>query len=443
MEGPGGRTRRSAVLRDVLGDRRVACLELAFAGFSLAEYGEWVAILVYAYQRGGATESATMAVAQLLPAALAAPFLGRALDHGDPMTMLTRGYWLQALTFGGTGCLLLAHAPILAVYATAIANACAVTITRPAQAALVPGLARDGDHLTAINIVSGWMESVGVLAGPALAGVLMAIGGPGIALLAFGAVTAGSAVASRRAAVRGAGRAEPVRAEPVCAEPVRAEPVRAGDDAGGGILRGLAAVRDERGLTAAFAVLGAEYVVIGMLDVLFVVLAIDTLGLGASSAGYLSAAFGAGGACGALLAVSLIGRTRLGPPLIAAAVAWSVALTALGAWPTAVGAFALLAAAGSARSVLDVCGRTLILRTAPEGVRGRVFGLLEGMSMFGLALGSLLVPALVAIGGAEAALAGTGIVLSAVALVAMVQLHRAQGPPPRVAQPGLVVKASA
>jgi MFS family permease len=146
---------------------------------------------------------------------------------------------------------------------------------------------------------------------------------------------------------------------------------------------------------------------------------------------------------GALLAVSLIGRARLGSPLIAATVAWSVTLTVLGAWATAVGAFALLAVGGSARSVLDVCGRTVILRAAPERVRGRVFGLLEGVSMIGVALGSLLVPALVALGGPEAALAGTSIVLSAVALVAMMHLHYAERVPPRVAQTVLVVKMGA
>ena len=61
---------------------------------------------------------------------------------------------------------------------------------------------------------------------------------------------------------------------------------------------GLIAVRTDGGLAALVAVLGAEYLVIGVLDVLLVVLAISVLGLGSAGAGYLAAAFGAGGMLG-------------------------------------------------------------------------------------------------------------------------------------------------
>jgi hypothetical protein len=135
-------------------------------------------------------------------------------------------------------------------------------------------------------------------------------------------------------------------------------------------------------------------------------------------AGYLNAAFGAGGAIGALAALTLIGRRRLALPLIAAAAGWALLLVVLGAWPTAIGAVLLLAAAGTARSMLDVSGRTILVRAAPVALRGRMFGLLEGAAMMGLALGSLLVPVIAQLGGAGTALACTGAVLVTVVLVA-------------------------
>ena len=60
----------------------------------------------------------------------------------------------------------------------------------------------------------------------------------------------------------------------------------------------------------------AQFVAIGALDVLYVVLAISVLDLGGSGAGYLNAAFGAGGVAGIAVTVALVGRRRLLPPLV-------------------------------------------------------------------------------------------------------------------------------
>ena len=148
-----------------------------------------------------------------------------------------------------------------------------------------------------------------------------------------------------------------------------------------------------------------------------VVLALDVLDLGESGAGYLNAALGAGGVLGAAATLTLIGRRHLVPPLLFGAVCFGAAFVLLGAYPTAVGAFVLLAVAGGGSMIVDVAGRTLLQRIAPPDLLARVFALYEALSQAAFALGAILVPALVAAGGATAALVATGALLPCLVLL--------------------------
>ena len=104
------------------------------------------------------------------------------------------GYATQAGAMGATAAVILADGPPLAAYGLAAVAATAVTITRPAQAALVPSLVRAPEELTAANVVSSWVESAGILVGPALAGVILGLSDAGPVFLLFAAVAAVSAV---------------------------------------------------------------------------------------------------------------------------------------------------------------------------------------------------------------------------------------------------------
>jgi Cyclic nucleotide-binding domain len=373
-------------------NRDLRRLAAAFAAFNGAEWGAWIAMLVYAYRRGGATEAGVVAVVQLVPAGLFAPLAAGLADRRRPARVLAGGYVGQAAAMAGTAAALFTGAPAPAVYALAALAATLVTVTRPTQAALLPGLARSPEELTATNVVNGWVESVAMLVAPALTGVLLAVGSPGIVF----AVMAASVLL-------GAASVAPVEGPPAAAG--HAE-IRA------------AVETTERAPRLLLGLLGAQYLVIGALDVLFVVLALGVLGLGGSGAGYLNAAFGAGGTLGIAATVALVGRRRVSPPMALGAAALSAAFVLIGIWPTTVGAFLLLVVAGAGRSLFDVAGRTLLQRTVSADVLARIFGLLESLSMAGLALGSMLVPALVALGGPRAACIGLGALLPVGALLA-------------------------
>ena len=384
--------RAARVLGAVFRNRDLRRVELAFVGFNSAEWGVWIAMLVYAYEQGGATMAGIVAAIQLVPAGLAAPFGSVLADRYPPVRVLVFGYVAQAASMGATAIVLLvADMPYLA-YALAAVAATAVTITRPTQSALTPALARSPDELTATNVVSGWIESLSVLLAPALAGVILGFSGPGtvFAVMAVVALASGVLVSGVH------GPAAPVAGD--------ARPLAE-------ITAGFQVLRNEPGPRLLVGLLAAQFVAIGALDVLYVVLAIGVLDLGQSGAGYLNAAFGAGGVLGIGATVVLVGRPRLLGPLVAGVAAWCAALAILGAWPTKLSAFVLFAAAGAARSLVDVAGRTLLQRTAQPEVLARVFGVLEGLTMAALAIGSLLTPVLVAIAGAKAALLGLAVLL--------------------------------
>ena len=418
------------VLAQVLRCRAIIRLEVAFAAFNLAEYGVWVTVLVYAYERGGTVAAAAVAVAQLVPAGLLAARLAMFLRRRRASAALQRGHAIQTVSLTLLAASLLGGVPVAFVYMTAVLAASAVTLTRPAQSVLVPKLVATHNELTAVNVISGWVESICVLAGPVLAGVMMAIAGPGAAICMFAAATALAALVCPVAS--GVPATSPSAGDPTARGPreladepdrVATRPPALADVAAGHVVWFLA----------------TAYVVVGIVDVAAVVLAARVLSLGHSGAAYLTAAFGAGGIAGAAIAVTLIGRRSLDLRLCTAGAAWSAIMAVLGLTASRPGAFALLACAGAARAVLDTCGRTILMCTASASTRPGLFARLEAFTMFGLALGSLLVAPLDAAGGAPAPLEGAAALLAFATLANVAQMrhtssrassHPHTGPPP-------------
>jgi MFS family permease len=162
--------------------------------------------------------------------------------------------------------------------------------------------------------------------------------------------------------------------------------------------------------------LAAEDVVMGALDVLFVVVAIDLLEAGQAWVGYLNTAYGAGGVLLGSLGALFVGR-RLGPVIAVSAVLLGVVLAATSVTSNRAVVIVLLTLVGGSRALFEVATRTLLQRAVAAEMVARVFGLAEGLNMAGLAVGSLVAPALVALGGDRVALAGVAAVLPLVVVV--------------------------
>jgi Na+/melibiose symporter-like transporter len=390
-----------AVFRLAARNRQLVRVGLSFAAFCAVQTGIWLALLVYAYRAGGAGAASAIALIQLLPGVVLSPLLASLADRWPPTRVLAGGYLALAASAGVLAVVLALDGPTALVFALAPIVNLALCVPRPAQATALPGVVESPEELAAANGAQGWIESISMIGAPLLVAVLLGLDGPALATAAMALLALGAAV---------------------CLLPVKGPDVFArepGADAGVGaaVAASVRVVASNRPVLLLLLIMAAQYAIVGALDLLFVVLAINVLGMGQAGAGYLTAAFGAGGLAAAVVTAGLIGGRRLAPALIGGAALASLALMALAALPPVAGAFLLVAAAGLGRTVLDVSGRTLLQRTSPPAVLAGVFGILESLLNAGLAVGSVLVPLLIWLGGVQVALVGTAGLL--VALLAI------------------------
>ena len=396
-------THRLGSFRTVLADRNLRRVELAFLGFNMTESATWIAILVYAFERGGAAEMGAVSAILLLPSAIVAPFAAYAGDRFRRDRVLAIDYVVQGLAMSATAATLYADAPAGFVYAAATVASISITFTRPAQNSLLPALTPTPADLTAANVVSGVVEGAGKMLGPIIAGILLGTSGSAAVFAAFAVVTLIGALLVARLRVDVAAVTPEARIDAA--------------DVFHETLRGFETLRRASEPRLVVLLLSAGVIVVGALDVLFVATAIDLLDIGAGGAGFLSAAFGAGAIVGAASTIMLVGRRRLTPSLAGGAVLFGAPIGLVAVAPSAVSAPVLFAAAGAGRSVGDVSGRTLLQRISPNDVLSRVFGVLEGLMMLALVVGSVGAAVLIEVSGVQTALVVVGAFLPIIILV--------------------------
>jgi MFS family permease len=363
----------------------------AFFLFTAAEYGTWVAILLFAYERTGPLSVGIVALVQLVPSALVAPAASSLGDRYPRERVLALGYAGMAVALALIGLSMAADVPAPVVYAIAAITGCTIIIPRPAQSSLLPSLAVTPDELTAANAASGMMEGAGILAGPLAAAAILSVSDPsGVYLAAAVAVVVAVALTARLRPSGGLAALD---------DTSNGSRELDSDAADASPLAGLRAVLADPDARLVVGLLTARNVMVGAADVLFVLLALDLLGIGEPGAAVLSGALGAGALVGGVATFAVIGRSRLAAFAALGALAWGLALAVLGLSATAWSAPWLVVVGGSGLAVVDIVGRTLLQRAIRDEVLSRVFGLQEGLAMAGLAVGSLLVPALVQLAG--------------------------------------------
>jgi MFS family permease len=390
-----GRARLRGTLRAfraVIRNPDLRRVELAYFAFRMAELGTWVAILVFAYRQGGAAEAGLVAMIQLAPAAIAAPFASVLGDRVRRERALLLGYVVPTAAMGGVAVALLSGAPVPVIYLLAVIMTTSLTLTRPVQSALLPQLVQTPDELTAANVALGTVNATVVLLGPALAGVLLGLEGPG---LVFAVFAGGLLLATLLVA----------RLQP------SPPPGRTSEHPWHEAMAGFRALAREPSQRLVVGLLAGQSVIEGAFDVLLVVIALGLLGLPAAGAGYLTAALGAGGVVGGILALRLVGRRHLAPSMVTGLLVYGLASAAIAVGSLPVLVVGLLVIGGAGYVQADTAGRTLLQRVVPDRVLARVFGVLEGLQMGALAVGSILAPVLTSTLGIRGGILAIGLLL--------------------------------
>ena len=112
------------------------------------------------------------------------------------------------------------------------------------------------------------------------------------------------------------------------------------------------------------------------------------------------------------------------PALASSGTLLGVPIALVGVIPSTLAAPLLFLASGAGYSMSSVAGQTLLQRTAPEALLARVFGVLESLAMFALALGSIAAGAIAATIGPAPALVLAGLLVPFVLVVVWRMLAR-------------------
>ena len=405
---------RLDAIRRVAVDPQLARVESSLVGFTLAESATWLAMLIWAFERGGIGEAGIVATATLAVAVVTAPFAAYAGDRFRPDRALWWGYAAQTAAMAGTAATMWAGWAA-AAYVFAGATVAVITFTRPVVGALLPLIARRPTDLVDANVLVGIIKSAGSALGPLMAALLLFLHDP-------------ATVFAVSAVMVGAGAALTIGLRVTSSVVIATSAGSLWTE----ITGGLTAMQKDKSIRSIIIVLFIGWLAVGIIDVTLVSFAETKLEPGGTSAGFLATAVGLGGVLGLFAVAHLIHGVKLARYLVIASALMGIPLVAMAAVESLLPSLLLLAATGAGIGVITVIGSVALQRRSPQQVLTRVFGVTESLNMLAMAIGAALGSFLLdARDFGDAALA-LGLAITALALLAtgLFVLHGADVEPP-------------
>ncbi len=392
-------------------------LNLAFAGSAIGDWAYATAIVVWAYGVGGVTAVGIWGTVRLVLMTVVTPFASTLVDRFPRKTVMVTSDLTRAVLVLVGAVLIWLDTPVLAVFVLATVAALVGTPFRPAVAALLPKLVSKPEELTASNGTLSTLESLAFFAGPALGGVLLAVTDVPVVIVFNGLTFLWSAALVSRIHVPSDSTA-PAETESDAPEGTESVSFLAESTAG---FREIWRHPDLRLVSLVYC---AQTVVAGASIVFTIAVAVEATSFGADGVGYLNSMLGVGAIIGGFIAIARASSQRLATDFGIGVLLWAMPLLLIAVWPQAWAAFVAMFVIGVANPVVDVNASTILQRLVADEVLGRVFGALEAVLIGSMALGSILMPLLIATMGLNWSLAALAVVIVALVLPSMVRLRR-------------------
>jgi MFS family permease len=360
------------ILVDITPLRESRDFRLLFVGGLISTLGTQLTVVAIPYQVYRQTHSTlqvgAISLAQLVPFIAGALLAGPIGDSADRRRIMLWTTGASVLTSGAMALnASLPHPSLLVLYLVSSLAAGLMGAASTARMASVPGLV-GRSFVSAANAMMQIIFQVGVIVGPALAGILLGIGLPLVYSLdaasfvvAFGATLLMAPIPP----VAGAGLS----------------PWHSTKE-------GLRYLRTRQVLQGVYLI-DINAMVFGMPRALFPAMAGSVFGGGTITLGFLYAAPGMGALVGAIVTGWVNHLRHQGAAVIVAVMVWGAAITAFGLVDTLWIAMVLLAVAGWADVVSAVLRNTILQTTVPDRLRSRMSSIQMAVVQGGPRLGDM------------------------------------------------------
>ncbi|HEX6149096.1 MFS transporter [Nocardioides sp.] len=397
-------------------------MQVAFLGSAVGDWAYATAIVVWAYDAGGARAVGIWLGIRFVLGALTAPIGAVYADRWSRRGLMMLTDALRAVAVAGAAVLIAVDLAAPMVFVLATLTSLLASPFLIAQRALLPGLSRTPAELAAANGLHSTIDSLAFFAGPALAaGLLVATDVPVVLVVNVLTFLWSLALVSRVVVPRAEGPRESGADESDESQDGASGPE---ETFLAETLAGFRIIGRDRVLLLTTVQVSLQTVIAGAMTVCLVVMADEILDSPDAGLGYLNAVIGVGSILGGMLAISRARRGTLGRDMTVGVVLWSLPLLLVTAWPTPAACFAAAALLGLANPLVDVNIDTIMQRLTPDELLGRVFGALESCAIATMAIGALAMPLLLELMSLQAALAVLAVPVAALALIGLPAMIR-------------------